>query len=399
MAKKKIDDEEFGNDFFKMAAKGVGAEILEERDKNAWSFIDTGILGLNFILSGKFIGGGIPGGICLEVFGNSSSGKTLIGTNFLRGTQTAKGIPVFLDAENTLSKDFAVKASHVDPNKLIVVTSDTLEGCFNEIHKIIRWVRKDGKVPIEKPLVIVYDSIAVSPSEREFGETAVDMTTVTKTQMKELGIGADKPGERAKICSKELRKLNPILAENNATILFVNQIREKIGVMYGSNQTTAGGGRGLEFYCSMRLDMTSSKRIEDKNGKVIGINVNVKCVKNKCASPFQKLTALRLLFDKGIQPFSGLLDLMLQNGRIKSTSAGVYQIIEPWAGGKEIKFKSSKERNDIPAETLLACPALVDATDPTQIQYYIDMFGDAITATASDSEIVEVDVPPEERSE
>lgn len=398
MAKKtKNNDNNNDNDvdLFASIAKGVGAEILDDRDKNAWPCVDTGILGLNYILSGKFVGGGVPGGVCLEAFGGSSSGKSLIGTNLMRGCQTANGIPFFLDAENTLSKEFAVKASHVDPTKLIIQSSDTLESCFNLIHKWIRWTRKDAKVPLERPITIIYDSIAVSPSEREFGETEVDMETVTKTQMKELGIGSDKPGERAKICSKELRKLNPILAENNATILFINQLRQKIGVMYGDDRVGAGGGKGLEYYCSMRLDMASSKHIKDKNEKVIGINVNIKCVKNKCAPPFQKLTGLRLFFDKGIDPFGGLLELMLQAGRIKSTSAGVYMIQEPWAGGQEIKFKSSKERNDIPADVLLKCPALVDATDPSQVQYYIDMFGAALDAVENDMGS-EVDAPPEE---
>ncbi len=385
--KDKTELTDFNTDeLFVTLSKGIGGELLEDRDKNAWPFVDTGILGLNYCLSGRFVGGGVPGGVCLEAFGGSSSGKSLLGTNLLRGCQTANGIAVMLDAERTISKDFAVKASHVDPKKFIVTETDTLEGAFNRIHKVIRMVRQDAKVPLERPLVIVYDSIAVSPSEREFAETELDLETVSKAAMKEAGAGADKPGERAKICSKELRKLPPILVENNATILFINQVRSKIGVMWGDPDTGAGGGRALEFYCSMRLKMSGSKHIKQKGSdKVIGINVNIKNVKNKCFRPFTELKSLRLFFDKGIDPFGGLLELLLQAERIEAVKpAGSYKIKEPWAGGQEIVFRSSKERNDIPADVLLKCPAVVDATCPSQVQYYCDMFGTALEAVEHD---------------
>jgi protein RecA len=381
------------NELFRNISKGLGAEILDDRDKNAWSYIDTGVLGLNYILSGKFIGGGVPGGTVIEAFGNSSSGKTLFGTNLLRGCQTAQGIAVLLDAEQTLSKDFAVKASHVDPKRFIVLKADTLENAFNRIHKTIRWVRQDAKVPMEKPLVIVYDSIAVSPSEREFAEVDLDLEMVSKTQLKEAGAGSDQPGQRAKICSKELRKLPPILIANNCTVFFLNQIRSKIGVMFGDPTTTAGGGMALEFYGSMRLKLSSSKHIKDKLGKVIGLNINVKCVKNKVFRPFGELRQLRLLFDFGIDPFGGLLELLIQAERIEMVKAGTYKVKEPYCNGQEITFKSSKERNDVPADLLLKCPALVDAVDADQVQYYIEMFGGAVIA---EGDVVEEDIKGEE---
>lgn len=397
MAKKIKSDEieiDMDDDLFRKLSKGIGAEILDDRDKSAWPCIDTGVLGLNYILSGKFCGGGVPGGSVLEGFGNSSSGKTLFGTNLLRGCQTAGGIAVMLDAEQSLSKEFAIKASHVDPKKFIVVVADTLENAFNRIHKTIRMVRDEIKIPLDRPLVIVYDSIAVSPSEREFAEVELDLETVSKAAMKEAGAGSDKPGERAKICSKELRKLPPVLAKNNVTIFFINQIRSKIGVMFGDPTTTAGGGMALEFYSSMRIRLSSSKQIKDNLGNSIGINVNVKCIKNKCFRPFMEVRGVRLFFDKGINPFSGLLELMLQTGRIEAVKpAGTYKIKEPWAGGQEITFKSNKERNDIPAEVLLKCPAIVDASDASQVQYYIDMFGDALVEA---DQIVEVDVEGDE---
>lgn len=382
MAKRKSSE---SNDEFSLLARLTGSELLEDSGKNEKGFIDTGILAMNYANSGKYIGGGIPIGACIEIYGGSSSGKTLIGTNILRGVQSANGIAIFLDAERTINKDFAVKASHVDPKKLIVMDADTLEKAFARIYKIIRQARDEAKIPMERPIVIIYDSIAVSPSEREFAETTIDMETATKTEIKEAGAGADKPGERAKICGKELRKLTPILEENNASVVFINQVRQKIGVMFGSDETSAGGGRALEYYCTTRIRMSSFKKIKDKVGKVIGVNVSMQNVKNKCAPPFQDVKDMRLFFDKGIDPFGGLLGSLLTSGRIEYTGkAGTYKVLEPWAGGKEVTFKSSKERNDVPYEALLECPTLVDAESAEQVQYYVDMFGAALDAVNSD---------------
>jgi len=381
-------------DLYKRIAKGIGGELLEDRDKNAFGYVDTGILGFNYLLSGKFIGGGAPCGTCIEVLGGNSSGKSLIGTNMLRGCQTANGIAVMLDAERTLSKDFAMKASHVDPDKFFLIEPDTLEASFNRIHKTIRFVRQEAKIALERPIVIVYDSIAISPSEREFAETELDLETVSKAAMKDAGAGADKPGERAKICSKELRKMPPILANNNTILFILNQTRMKIGVMWGDPETSAGGGKALEFATSGRVRLRSAKQIKDKLDNVIGINVNVECTKNKCFRPFTKLRGLRLFFDRGIDPFSGLLELMLQAGRIEAVKpAGTYKVKEPYANGQEITFKSSKERNDVPSDVLLKCPAMVDATDASQIQYYIDMFGGAVVDA---DQIIETDVETED---
>jgi len=382
MAKNKADTNE--NGLFIDLAKGIGGELLEDRDKIRWGYIDTGILALNYALSGKFVGGGVPGGTCFELYGSSSSGKSLVGTNILRGCQTANGIAILLDAERTISKDFAVKASHVDPKKLIVMESDTLEQSFNRIHKMIRLVRQVEKIPVERPLVIVYDSIAVSPSEREFAETTLDLEEASKASIKEAGAGSDKPGERAKICSKELRKLPPILAENNVLVIFINQERQKIGVLFGDPNTTAGGGKALEYYTSMRARTNSFKTIKDELKNTIGVNISIKNTKNKVFRPFVELKDLRCFFDKGIDPFGGLLDVLLKAGRIKAVKAGAYQVQEPWAGGKEITFRSNKERNDVPYQALLECPTLVDASDKAGVDYYIQMFGSAIEAVQHD---------------
>lgn len=351
-------------------AESMGAEILGEMDSVRY-WIDTGSLALNYVCSGKFFGGGIPSGKMLEIFGNSSSCKTLFGMNILYGVQKAGGLAIFLDAENTLSKEFAEKASHLDSHRVIVLKADSLEKAFAKIHTAIRRIQE--RYGNTKPTVIVYDSIAVSPSEREFAETTLD-EDATAAQKKAAGVGADKPGERARICGKELRKLNPVLSATNTTVVFINQLREKIGVMFGDPRTVAGGGKGLEYYTSMRLETKAKTRLKDARDNVIGMCVSVNNVKNKCFRPFIQTRDMQLFFDQGINPLGGLLELLIKAGRITKEGA-MYKVLDPWAGGKEVKFKASLERNDIPASALLEAPKLVDAESAEQISDYLKHFG------------------------
>jgi hypothetical protein len=154
--------------------------------------------------------------------------------------------------------------------------------------------------------------------------------------------------------------------------------------MFGPTNTTGGGGRSLEYYTSLRLETRASTRLKDKLENVIGMCVSVSNQKNKVFRPFVSAKNMQLFFDKGINPFGGLLDLLLKQGRVEGSGAGNYRVMEPWAGGHDIRFKSSKERNDVPAETLLACPALVDGTDSAQVQCYLDNFGSALDAVDND---------------
>jgi len=170
MAKKKnaVDADEEDN-FFEDFAKKTGCEVLDKIDSVKY-FVDTGSLALNYICSGKFIAGGVPGGKLTEIYGPSSSSKSLIGTNILHGCQRMKGIPILLDCENSANKEFIKKASHCDLKKVARCAPESLEEVFLKMHKMIEYVRekKDNSVPI----VILYDSIGVSPSARELKEVA-----------------------------------------------------------------------------------------------------------------------------------------------------------------------------------------------------------------------------------
>jgi recombination protein RecA len=374
MAKKKVVEETESLNWHSMASS-FGAELLDDvGEVPCW--IDSGSLSLNYICSGNFMRG-IGGGRIIELYGDSASGKSLVAMNILKGTQKIGGVPILIDAEHAVSREFAVKASKIDPARMIVLEADTLEKGFARINNAIRKIRQEWKVPLDKPITIVYDSIAASPSEREFAETTIDLENSTKAALKEAGAGSDKPGERAKICSKELRKLPGVLKANNACVVFINQIREKIGIMYGSNEAMAGGGRALEYYASTRLKLRSNKTPKDSKGVVLGVNISATCTKNRCFRPYAEAKNLYLFFEQGINPFGGLLELLIQSDRIKGSN-GNYTVCEPYADGKEIKFKASKERNDVPADVLLQCPKLVDAECEDQIRYYLNLSQEAI---------------------
>jgi recombination protein RecA len=382
MAKKKNNDE---IDFFSSLAKSCGGETLDEIGSEDRGFVDTGVLSINYLMSGKFVTGGVPVGSLVELFGPSSSGKSLLAMNIMKGVQKADGLAVYIDAERAVNKEFAIKASKVDPKKMVILYPDTLKNAFYKINTVIMKIRENPLFN-DKPIVIIYDSIAASPSDEEFAETKVDMENDSDAAIKAAGARlVDQPGVRAKTCSKELRKLMSVVADNKASVVFINQIRQKIGVLYGNPQTTAGGGESLPFYCSTRIELRSKKEIKAKGSDAVkGINTDFNLKKSRFNKPRQKAEDVGLLFDHGIDPFGGLLGAMLNAERIEPAGKGIYKLREPWADGKEVKFSASKDKNLIPVDILLENPQLVDAKSKEEVQYYIDMYSAAMGATNSD---------------
>ena len=382
MARAKKDD---ADDIFAQVAAQTGGEVVGETEKAANYYIDTGNLAINYCCSGRFINGGVPGGRLTEIYGPSASSKSLLGTNLLHGCQKLGGIPILIDSENAINKDFIKKASHADLNKIIRYTPETLEKCFSVMYRAIDLVRSNKKYA-DKPIVIVYDSISVSPCAREFRETDLP-EDYTKEQFKKIVGGNEQPGERAKICSKELRKLNTVMEANNVSVVIMNQIRDKIGVMYGNPETTAGGGNALPFYASLRFRTQTQKKIEQKvkglaKKKSIGINIKITNKKNRSVRPFIEVENIPLYFEKGINPLGGLLGALLDADRLLASGAGNFKVKPEFANGNEdYKFKSSMERNDVPIQVLLDCPALIDAESAEQVSEYLEPFKEAIEAT------------------
>ena len=386
MAKKKGDEDLF----FQELADKTGGDIVSKIDSVKY-FVDTGNLALNYICSGKFLGGGIPGGKLTEIYGPSSSSKSLIGTNILFGCQRQSGVAILEDCENSANKEFIQRASHCNLEKIVRHTPQSLEDVFLKMYRSIEFVRSKKK---DSPIAIVYDSIGVSPSERELRE--VDLPEgASQADFKRIVGAREQPGERAKICSREFRKLNTVMERNDATVVILNQTRSKIGVLYGNPTTTAGGGNALPFYASCRLETSTMKKIEyklsAKKTKILGINIRVKNVKNKTHTPFISTENIQLLFEHGINPVSGLLSCLLDAGRIVSKSAGNFLIAESFSNGEEIKFKASLDKNEIPMDVLLKCPQLVDASSEGELSEYLEPFKEAINFQLG-GDVIETDV-------
>lgn len=373
MAKKKTEAaaaHDQATAFFATLAQKTGGDVISSTQAARY-YIDTGSLPLNRICSGRYMTGGIPGGRITEIYGPSSSSKSLIAANCLFGTQKLNGFPILLDVENASNPEFMKRASHLDVDRVIRYTPGSLEECFSKMYNVIKAIREHTKTN-DTPILIVYDSISVSPSARELRETDLPENANDATFKKIVG-AKEQPGERAKICSRELRKLTPLLEETNATLLVLNQTREKIGVLYGSPETTAGGGNALPFYASLRLRTQTQKKIEhEKLEKAIGVNLKIKNVKNRSCAPFVESEGIQLLFENGINPISGLLSLLVQDERVVMTSAGRYAVAPAFIGNAEKpNFQANKAANAVPMQVLLDHPKLIDGESEEEVREYL----------------------------
>jgi len=231
--------------------------------------------------------GGLPMGRVVEVFGQESSGKTTLALSVIAQAQKAGGLAAFVDAEHALDTHYAANLG-VNVDDLLISQPDFGEQALDVIDALIR----TGEVN-----VIVLDSVAA---------------LVPKAEL-EGAMGDSHMGLHARLMSQALRKLAPLTTRNNCTVVFINQIRQKIGVMFGSNETTTGGN-ALKFYASVRLKVQRIGQL--KNGdNVIGNRVRIRVVKNKMAPPFA-IAEFDLLFNRGIDNFGELLDYALTKGSV-----------------------------------------------------------------------------------
>jgi recombination protein RecA len=313
------------------------------------------------VFSGKFWGGGFPLGGITEIYGPSSTGKTVVGTHVLQGVQKSGGFAILIDSEHAYNAKFA-ETLGINIKQLIYSDAETLEESYQTIVKMVQALR--GKS--DKPMFIVYDSIAASPS---------------KVERDALLEGKDMPAEmgtRARINSQYLRNISSILKKQKVGLIIINQIRSKIGLVFGNPETTAGGGKSLEYYCLGRGDCRKRKDILDENKRILGVMLDVKNTKNKVAVPFRKAEDVELYFNKGISPTSGLLSLLEQEGRVEKTG-GWYTI-----KSSGIKF----QKNDI-IKALLENPDLVDAPSREALENYIGTNNASIEESSKATEVLE----------
>lgn len=253
------------------------------------SVIKTGALSLDIALGI----GGVPRGRVIEIFGPESSGKSTLATHIVANVQKAGGLAAYIDAEHALDPGYAAKIG-VNINELMISQPD----CGEDALSIAEMLTRSNAVDL-----IVIDSVAAlvpkHELEGEMGDTHV--------------------GLQARMMSQALRKLTATLSKSNTCAIFINQIREKIGVMFGSPETTTGG-RALKFYSSIRLDIRRIGAIKGADNVDIGNRVNVKVVKNKLAPPFRN-AEFDILFNEGISWTGTLIDVGVLQGIIEKKGA------------------------------------------------------------------------------
>jgi len=280
--------------------------------------IKTGALSLDIALGI----GGIPRGRVIEIFGPESSGKTTLCLSIIAQAQKAGGVGAFIDAEHAFDSDYA-KRLGVNLDDLLISQPDAGEQALQICELLIQSNSVD---------VVVIDSVAALVPRAEL----------------EGEIGDSHVGLQARLMSQALRKLTAIIARSNTSVIFINQIREKIGVMFGNPETTPGG-RALKFYSSVRLDIRRIGSIKKGEGQILGNRVRVKVVKNKVAPPF-KQAEFDLLYDEGISHTSSVLETAEEIGIVQKQGAWISYGEDRIGQGKENARLYLKENPKVLAE-------------------------------------------------
>jgi len=294
--------------------KGSIMRLGGEHTPTIENSISSGCLSLDVALGV----GGVPKGRIIEIYGPESSGKTTLALHIVAEAQKAGGFAAFIDAEHAVDPEYS-KNLGVNTEELLISQPDTGEQALEICETLVRSSALD---------VIVIDSVAALVPRAEL----------------EGDMGDAHVGLQARLMSQALRKLTGTVSRSNTTVIFINQIREKIGVMFGNPETTPGG-RALKFYSSIRMEIRRITSLKDA-GEMVGSRVRVKVVKNKVAPPF-KQTEFDIMYGKGISYEGDILDLAVTGNIVEKTGAW-YSFEDMKIGqGRENAKTFLKENNDI----------------------------------------------------
>ncbi|GAA4446974.1 recombinase RecA [Actinokineospora soli] len=290
---------------------------LGEETRAPIQVIPTGSIALDVALGI----GGLPRGRVVEIYGPESSGKTTVALHAVANAQRAGGIAAFIDAEHALDPDYA-KNLGVDTDALLVSQPDTGEQALEIADMLIRSGALD---------ILVIDSVAALVPRAEI----------------EGEMGDSHVGLQARLMSQALRKITGALSNSGTTAIFINQLREKVGVMFGSPETTTGG-KALKFYASVRLDVRRIETLKD-GGEPVGNRTRVKVVKNKVAPPF-KQAEFDILYGKGVSREGSLIDMGVEQGILRKSGAWYTYEGDQLGQGKENARKFLLENPDVANE-------------------------------------------------
>ena len=284
--------------------KGSIMRLGEDHSPSNENSVSTGCLSLDVALGV----GGVPKGRIIEIYGPESSGKTTLALHIVAEAQKEKGFAAYIDAEHAVDPDYS-KNLGVNTEELLISQPDTGEQALEICETLVR----SGAVD-----VIVIDSVAALVPRAEL----------------EGDMGDAHVGLQARLMSQALRKLTGTVSRSNTTVIFINQIREKIGVMFGNPETTPGG-RALKFYSSIRMEIRRITSLKD-SGEMVGSRVRVKVVKNKVAPPF-KQTEFDIMYGQGISYEGDILDIAVTGNIVEKTGA--------WYSFGDIKIGQGRENS------------------------------------------------------
>lgn len=290
---------------------GEGAVLFEDSMPEKVETIPSGSHALDYVL-----GGGLPRGRIIEIFGQESSGKSTLCSFIIAQVQKRGGTCVYIDAEQAFDADYARKIG-VDDKKLYLAQTNTLEEAMDTVKEMVKTNQID---------LIVVDSVAaLAPKSEVEGEEMLKETM----------------GVQARLLGKALRILSPMIGKSKTIVIFINQTREKIGIVYGNPETTPGG-KALKFFSSVRLNVRKGEKYEGKDGEQIGNEITITAVKNKVAPPFRR-RSIALYYGTGIDLVSDQFNEDVLNGVVEKSGNTYTYKSEKLGIGQDAALKAYRE--------------------------------------------------------